>query len=68
MRETFEEAGVLLAKKVGGGVLDVPEAELERGRRKVYAEEVRFEELVRQWGGEVDVGEFAGTSGTMIIC
>ncbi len=43
LRETFEEAGVLLADGAGGAVL-------EEARRRLVAEEIRFEALVTEIG------------------
>ncbi|KAK4143960.1 uncharacterized protein C8A04DRAFT_36998 [Dichotomopilus funicola] len=60
IRETFEESGILLAKRAGqtreqGGLLQLSDDVREDGRKKVHANEVRFEEWVREQGGEPDV-------------
>ncbi|KAH6633904.1 hypothetical protein B0J18DRAFT_405622 [Chaetomium sp. MPI-SDFR-AT-0129] len=60
IRETFEESGILLAKRAGqtreqGGLLQLSDDVREDGRKKVHANEVKFEEWVREQGGEPDV-------------
>lgn len=60
VRETFEESGILLAKKAGQGrgnwLLYVPDEVREKGRREVHAGRVRFTEWLNSVGGEPDVG------------
>lgn len=57
VRECFEESGILLARKAEGSeLLEVEEGVREKGRKDVHAGKMRFEELVRSWGGVVDVG------------
>lgn len=61
IRETFEESGIVLAKKAGqtreqGGLLQLSDDLREDGRKRVHANEVKFEEWVREQGGEPDVG------------
>ncbi|KAF2197082.1 hypothetical protein GQ43DRAFT_381828 [Delitschia confertaspora ATCC 74209] len=60
IRETFEECGILLARKKGSGKdgglwTGVDDEERERGRRDVHAGKVRFGELLEGWGVEADV-------------
>ncbi|KXX80649.1 Nucleoside diphosphate-linked moiety X motif 19, mitochondrial [Madurella mycetomatis] len=59
VRETFEESGILLAKKAGQnrerGLLHVPDEVREAGRREVHANRVRFTEWLKSVGGEPDV-------------
>jgi 8-oxo-dGTP pyrophosphatase MutT (NUDIX family) len=59
VRETFEESGILLARrKNDGSVLHVPADVLEDGRKKVHSEQVRFLEWVASLGATPDVGKF----------
>lgn len=62
VRETFEESGILLAKKAGQsrerGLLHVPDEVREAGRREVHANRARFTEWLKSVGGEPDVGMF----------
>lgn len=49
VRETFEESGILIAKRSLAGddtLLVVPEAEREEARRKIHGDELRFTEWV----------------------
>ncbi|KAH6651307.1 hypothetical protein F5144DRAFT_544239 [Chaetomium tenue] len=59
IRETFEESGILLAKKIGQprelGLLQVPDYIREAGRKLVHGNTVRFTEWLRDQGGEPDV-------------
>lgn len=51
VRETFEESGILIAKRSLAGddaLLVIPEAEREEARRKIHGDELRFTE----WVGE----------------
>ena len=61
IRETFEESGILLAKKQGAsrdqGLLHVPDDVREVGRKKIHGNEVRFTEWLKSVGGEPDVGK-----------
>jgi 8-oxo-dGTP pyrophosphatase MutT (NUDIX family) len=58
VRETFEESGILLARRRDDGtVLHVPTDALEDGRKKVHAGQVRFAEWVANLGGSPDVGK-----------
>ncbi|KAI0598981.1 hypothetical protein F4775DRAFT_552393 [Biscogniauxia sp. FL1348] len=56
IRETFEESGILLARKGGrdGPLLELPEEERERARKAIYANEVNFVEWLRSVGGVAD--------------
>lgn len=60
IRETFEESGILLARKPGQsqdqGLLQVPSAVLEAGRKQVHGNQVRFAEWLKSLGGEPDIG------------
>lgn len=65
IRETFEESGILLARKAGqtrehGGLLHVPDEVREAGRKLVHANQVRFTEWLEGLGGEPDVGTCCG--------
>jgi 8-oxo-dGTP pyrophosphatase MutT (NUDIX family) len=60
IRETFEESGILLAKKIGrgrdAGLLHVPDEVREAGRRLVHSSKVKFTDWLKEQGGEPDVG------------
>ncbi|KAL2261638.1 hypothetical protein VTK26DRAFT_3707 [Humicola hyalothermophila] len=56
IRETFEESGILLARKSGSqGLLHVPDDVREAGRKKIHGNEVRFTDWLKSVGGEPDV-------------
>ncbi|KAH6853219.1 hypothetical protein B0I37DRAFT_358788 [Chaetomium sp. MPI-CAGE-AT-0009] len=59
IRETFEESGILLAKKIGQardqGLLQIPDDVREAGRKLVHGNTVKFTEWLRSHGGEPDV-------------
>jgi 8-oxo-dGTP pyrophosphatase MutT (NUDIX family) len=56
IRETFEESGILLAKKKGQpGLLEIDDEKRELGRRQVHNNEVKFADLVEKWGGIPDM-------------
>lgn len=58
IRETFEEAGILLAKKKGNGELVElsPEA-VEEARKQIHGNKVKFGDWVQSVGGVPDMGE-----------
>ncbi len=59
VRETFEESGILLARKkgiVGEDLLEVEDEVRERGRKEVHANRVRFGEWLEGVGGVPDLG------------
>lgn len=59
IRETFEESGILLARKKGGGdgtLLRLDSAAREEGRRAVHGNRVRFAEWLDMVGGVADTG------------
>lgn len=58
VRETFEETGVLLARGSDGNLLSLPAAERDAARKRIYANEVSFEEWLKSVGGEADLGEY----------
>jgi 8-oxo-dGTP pyrophosphatase MutT (NUDIX family) len=59
IRETFEESGILLARRQDGSrSLDVPADILEAGRKTVHAGQVRFGEWLANLGGTADAGRF----------
>lgn len=62
VRETFEETGVLLARGSGGALLSLPAAERDAARKRIYANEISFEEWLKIVGGEADLGEHSMTS------
>lgn len=58
IRETFEESGLLLARREDDGkVLHVPADVLEDGRKKIHSEQVRFTEWLASLGGSPDIGK-----------
>lgn len=63
IRETFEEAGILLAKKKGGNgngdLVELSPGEVEEARKKIHGNTVRFGDWVESVGGTPDVGEYA---------
>ena len=60
IRETFEESGILLARKNGfGRLVEIDEAEREEGRKLVQKGEVPFEQWLARKGGRADAGESA---------
>jgi hypothetical protein len=60
IRETFEESGILLAKKAGQsgdqGLLHVPDEVREAGRKAIHGNKTKFTEWLASVGGEPDVG------------
>lgn len=57
IRETFEESGILLARNNGfGRLIEVPQEQLDQGRKKVHSGEVDFKTWLAQKGGRADVG------------
>lgn len=63
IRETFEESGILLARKKGSApgsaLLELSEAEIDEGRKAVHSSKVRFDEWLDAKDGVADVGESA---------
>lgn len=57
VRETFEETGILLAKK-DGKLIDVPQEEREAARKQVHARKLKFVDWVKSLGAEPDTGTF----------
>ncbi len=61
IRETFEESGILLARKKGSApgspLLQLSEAELDEGRKAIHSDKIKFEEWLDKKGGVADVGE-----------
>ncbi len=58
VRETFEESGILLARRrADGRVLHVSVNVLEDGRKKVHSGQVGFGEWVASLGGSPDIGK-----------
>ncbi|BEI85746.1 hypothetical protein CcaverHIS002_0600330 [Cutaneotrichosporon cavernicola] len=59
IRETFEESGILLARKKGtppgGPLLKLSEAEIEDGRKAVHGDKIKFEEWLDQKGGVAEI-------------
>lgn len=55
VRETFEETGILLAKK-DGKLLDLPEEERNEARKLIHGNKVKFGEWLKSKGAEPDTG------------
>ncbi|TQS34248.1 hypothetical protein Golomagni_05376 [Golovinomyces magnicellulatus] len=53
IRETFEETGILLAKK-DGKLLDLPESERDEARKLIHGNKVKFSDWLKSVGGEPD--------------
>lgn len=60
VRETFEEAGILLARKKDGekGLLEIGKEEVAEARKMVHGSEVKFTDWVDSKGGIPDTGPF----------
>lgn len=60
IRETFEEAGILLAKKRGkeDRLIKLTDGESDEARKKIHGNKVKFTEWVESIGGVPDVGEY----------
>lgn len=74
IRETFEESGILLARRAGckngkgdgvgeavgeGGLLNLPVAERDRARKAIYENEISFGAWLESVGGVADTGMYA---------
>ncbi len=58
IRETFEESGILLAKKKDtNDLLSIPKAERERARTDVHSGRVKFPSWLSSHGGVADTGK-----------
>jgi 8-oxo-dGTP pyrophosphatase MutT (NUDIX family) len=59
IRETFEESGILLARRNdgSGSLLDVPEEERENARKLIHSGKMKFRDWVKQCGGIPDAGQ-----------
>ncbi|KAL2131275.1 hypothetical protein VTI74DRAFT_5306 [Chaetomium olivicolor] len=59
IRETFEESGILLARKPGQsrdqGLLQIPDEVRDAGRKQIHGNKVKFPEWLKGMGGEPDV-------------
>ncbi|TVY56991.1 putative nudix hydrolase 7, partial [Lachnellula cervina] len=56
IRETFEESGILLAKKEDGSLLEVEEGVREKARKEIHAGKLKFQDWVKSLGGVIDSG------------
>ncbi|TVY24629.1 putative nudix hydrolase [Lachnellula hyalina] len=54
IRETFEESGILLAKKEDGSLLEVEEDIREKARKDIHAGKLKFQDWVKSLGGVID--------------
>lgn len=61
IRETFEESGILLARKKGtppgSPLLQLSEETLDAGRKAIHGDKIKFVDWLDQQGGQADVGE-----------
>ncbi|GMK56066.1 hypothetical protein CspeluHIS016_0211220 [Cutaneotrichosporon spelunceum] len=59
IRETFEESGILIARKKGtppgSPLLQLSAAEIDEGRKAVHGDKIKFEEWLDQKGGVAEV-------------
>ncbi|KAJ4287880.1 5'-flap endonuclease [Collariella sp. IMI 366227] len=59
VRETFEESGILLARKPGQsrdeGLMQIPDDVRDTGRKKIHGNKTKFSEWLQSVGGEPDV-------------
>ncbi|KAI1082122.1 hypothetical protein F5B20DRAFT_569541 [Whalleya microplaca] len=57
IRETFEESGILLARKGGqdGELLNLPSSERDDARKAIYNNNIRFTEWLDSVGGVADI-------------
>lgn len=55
IRETFEESGILLAKK-DGKLVQIPEKEREEARKQIHARKVKFGDWLKSIGATADTG------------
>lgn len=58
IRETFEESGILLAKK-DGKMVSLPEKEREEARKQIHARKIKFGDWLSSIGAAADTGTFA---------
>jgi 8-oxo-dGTP pyrophosphatase MutT (NUDIX family) len=59
IRETFEESGILLARDASrndGSLLNLPAAERDGARKRIYNNEIKFGEWLESVGGIPDTG------------
>jgi 8-oxo-dGTP pyrophosphatase MutT (NUDIX family) len=57
IRETFEESGILLAKK-DGKLLELPDKEKDEARKKIHAREIKFCDWLDSLGATPDTGKY----------
>jgi 8-oxo-dGTP pyrophosphatase MutT (NUDIX family) len=55
IRETFEESGILLAKK-DGKLVQLPEKEREDARKQIHARKIKFGDWLASIGATADTG------------
>ncbi|KAK8174837.1 hypothetical protein BC567DRAFT_210028 [Phyllosticta citribraziliensis] len=56
IRETFEESGLLLARKRGQeGLAQIPEEEREQARKDIHSGTRRFKDVLAEWDAEADL-------------
>ena len=60
IRETFEETGILLAKRKDGSgeLVDLSTDDRDAARKKIHGNQVKFTEWVESVGGIPDTGWF----------
>jgi 8-oxo-dGTP pyrophosphatase MutT (NUDIX family) len=64
IRETFEETGILLAKRKDGSreLLSLEAAERDAARKRIHGNEVKFTDWLDSVGGVADTGELVQPS------
>lgn len=61
IRETFEESGILLAKK-DGQLVQVPEKEREEARKQIHSRKVKFGDWLDSIGAKADTGKMCNVT------
>ena len=56
VRETFEESGILLARKKDGSLLELSSEAREEGRKAIHGNSTKFTDWLASVGGVPDTG------------
>lgn len=56
IRETFEESGILLARKKDGSLLELSYQAREEGRKAIHGNSIKFTDWLASAGGVPDTG------------
>lgn len=70
IRETFEETGILLAKRKDGSgeLVSLEAAERDEARKKIHGNQVKFTDWVESVGGVLDTGKFEYPAISQFCC